>query len=116
MKDNQSKYSVAIIISVGLHVVLLVLLGLSATSAPLKPQPKMKTIQAVVVSEQAVKQHADRIKRTEQEKRRKEQQRLQQAEDRINKLNEERRQKEAAIVKAKNDQRKAKRGRAQSKR
>ncbi|MFT5879031.1 MAG: colicin import membrane protein [Moritella sp.] len=109
MKDNQSSYSVAIIISVVFHVALLVVIGSNINFTPAKKQmkPTHQVIKAVVVSEKAVKRHAERIKRAEQDKRAKERQRQKQAEDRIKKLNEERRQKELAITNAKKQQRQA---------
>lgn len=116
MKDNQSSYSVAIVVSIVLHIGLLVLIGSNISFLPAKKQakPTHQAIKAVVVNEQAVKQQAERIKRAKQDKLAKERQRQKQAEDRIKKLNEERRQKELAIANAKKQQRKAERAAKQA--
>ncbi len=94
-------------ISIALHVVLLVILSISLTrtSAPRLPdKPKVKTVQAVVVDAREVDAELEKLKKAEQTKKNKEEQRKRRLQKEMKQAQEKRRKEEQRLAKLKKQQ------------
>lgn len=98
---------VALLISLGLHAVLLVILSVSLThtSAPTLPsKPQVKTVQAVVVDAGQVDKELKKLQQQEQSKKNQEQARKDRLEKQMKQAEEKRRQEEQRLVELKKKQ------------
>lgn len=104
---NKNNYTVAILVSVILHVLLVVALLWGSDFSMLKKPAAGSTIQAVVIDPAVIEQQAKRIRQQRDEAKNAEQDRLKRLRQQAEELEKNRQQEEARIRKLKADQVKA---------
>ncbi|MCG7496001.1 cell envelope integrity protein TolA [Vibrio sp. Of7-15] len=104
---NKNNYTVAILVSVTLHALLVAALLWGSDFSMLKKPPAGSTIQAVVIDPAVIEQQAKRIRQQRDEAKNAEQDRLERLRKQAEELEKNRQQEEARIRKLKADQVKA---------